>query len=75
MSIKIELTKRQIQAVNNPDWINKKDEVFVCVSELPNREKPNPSIWYVINGSTTDGSECWSDIPKTWQAALRKASK
>jgi hypothetical protein len=73
MSIKIELTKCQIQAFNNPDWINKDDEVFVCVSELPNKENPNPDVWYVINGSTTDDSGCWSDIPRTWQAALRKA--
>lgn len=59
MSVKIELTKRQ-KAINNPDWINKNDEVFVCVSELPNKEKPNPAVWYVINGSATDSSKCWS---------------
>ena len=75
MSIKITLTKRQIQAINNPDWVNKNDDVEVCVSELPSNEKPNPAVWYVINGNETDGSECWSDIPKTWQAALRKATK
>ena len=75
MSIKIELTKRQIQAVNNPDWINKNDEVIVCVSELPSRENKNPAVWYVINGDETDGSECWSDIPQSWKSALRKAAK
>ena len=69
----IELTPKQIGYFKNPDWASPSDTVLVSTYELPSKQNPNPIIQYTINGIEQDSVDTWRAIPKSWQAALRKA--